>query len=262
MRLVKKPPQKSKEFALSIVFLSPHYDDAVYSCGGTIYQFVQQGEKVIILTLMGGLPSFPLPDTPIVRELQERWAIAEENPVTERRREDDAAAKILGAIPIRLNIPDCIYRQHEGKALYPDDASLWAEVHPQDPAHAVLAKQELEDASLIYAPLGAGRHVDHQLVREWALKLQAQGRHILFYEDYPYLRKREAVDEALTHFKPMQPYKVLLSEAAMQAKIAAMAAYSSQISSFWENAEAIDAEVRQTFADAQGYAERGWGKQT
>jgi hypothetical protein len=60
----------------------------------------------------------------------------------------------------------------------------------------------------------------------------------------------------------MQPYENRLSEAAMQAKIAAMAAYASQITTFWEKEAAIDAEVRQSFAHPQGYAELSWVKQT
>jgi LmbE family N-acetylglucosaminyl deacetylase len=246
---------------MSILILSPHYDDAVYSCGGTIYTLVQQGEDVQILTIMAGLPTLPLPETPIVQFLHEKWELGD-NQVMERRREDEAAAKLLGAKTRYLDIPDCIYRRVDEEAPYPTVDSLWGEVHPNDPAHAVLAKQDLEDFELIYAPLAIGRHVDHQLVRAWALKLQAEGREIRFYQDYPYMRKREAIDEALGHFGEMQPYVVMLSEAAMQAKIAAMAAYASQISTFWENEAAIDAEVRQTFAYDAGYAELSWGKQS
>jgi LmbE family N-acetylglucosaminyl deacetylase len=247
---------------MSVLILSPHYDDAVYSCGGMIYEFVQKGEAVVILTVMAGFPDYPLPDSPIVRELNKRWELGDENPVLERRKEDEAAAKILGARSRYLDIPDCIYRTVNGEALYPSEESLWGPVHPKDPALSALANLDLGDPSLIYAPLAAGRHVDHQLVRDWALKLQSEGQHVLFYQDYPYMRKREAIDEALGHFGKMQAYAIMLSEAAMQAKIAAMAAYASQISTFWENEAAIEAEVRRTFAHNGGYAELSWGKQT
>lgn len=247
---------------MSILILSPHYDDAVYSCGGMIYEFVQKGEAVVILTVMAGFPDYPLPDSPIVRELNKRWELGDENPVLERRKEDETAARILGTKTHFRDIPDCIYRTHEGKALYPTEDSLWGEVHPNDPAPAILAKLDLDESRLIYAPLGAGRHVDHQIVRAWGLQLESAGYELRFYQDYPYMRKREAIDEALRHFGKMQPFTVVLSEAAMQAKIAAMAAYRSQISTFWENDAAIDAEVRQTFAYNGGYAELSWGKQS
>jgi LmbE family N-acetylglucosaminyl deacetylase len=246
---------------MSILILSPHYDDAAYSCGGTIYQLSQQGIDVTMLTVMAGQPSFPLPDTPIVKMLHERWELNDEV-VELRHQEDAAAAKILGAKTRYLDIPDCIYRLHEGQSLYPTLDSLWGAVHPQDPAHAVLAQQNLGDVSLIYAPLGVGRHIDHQLVRDWALKLQASGYELRFYQDYPYLRKREDIDAALSHFGEMQAYETILSEAAMQAKIASMAAYASQITTFWENETEIDAEVRESFSHPQGYAEISWGKRS
>lgn len=246
---------------MSILFLSPHYDDAVYSCGGSIYELVQRGEDVQILTIMAGIPRLPLPETPILKALRDRWDLGD-NEVLARRKEDETAARIVGAKTRYLDIPDCIYRTLEGQALYPSEESLWGEVHPQDPAYTVLANESLEDASLIYAPLGVGRHVDHQLVRSWALKLQAKGHDVRFYQDYPYLRQHEAVDEALSHFGAMQAYPIVLSEAAVQAKIAAMAAYASQISTFWANEVAMNAEVRQTFAYEDSYAELSWGKQT
>jgi len=58
------------------LFLSPHLDDAVYSCGGTIHQLTSQGTPVQILTFMAGDPPTPLPDTPITRDLHRRWDAA------------------------------------------------------------------------------------------------------------------------------------------------------------------------------------------
>ncbi len=37
-----------------LIFLSPHPDDAVLSCGGWIYQLAQDGERPIVITLFGG----------------------------------------------------------------------------------------------------------------------------------------------------------------------------------------------------------------
>ena len=36
------------------VFLSPHYDDVVLSCGGTVALLVEQGEPPLVLTIFGG----------------------------------------------------------------------------------------------------------------------------------------------------------------------------------------------------------------
>ncbi len=66
------------------LFLSPHPDDAVLSCGGLIHQLTQKGEPVTILTVMAGDPPDPLPDTPLVRELHQRRS-SRQNPCTSTR---------------------------------------------------------------------------------------------------------------------------------------------------------------------------------
>lgn len=242
------------------LFLAPHYDDAAYSCGGTIAQWTQQGKRVLIYTLMAG--TAPAPDTPIVRENHQRWQ-AGGDPVQARREEDKAAAAILGATTQYADIPDCIYRTAEGEALYPTEESLWGAVHPADRAPGALQALTLPDADFVYAPLGVGGHVDHRIVRDWARGvLQKRPLSVLrFYTDYPYARDDRAIQAAREALGvPVQEETVVLTEAALTRKIQAMAAYRSQIATFWEDASAIRADVRQHFYDPQRghFIERYW----
>ncbi|MEM6529464.1 MAG: PIG-L family deacetylase [Chloroflexota bacterium] len=229
------------------VFLSPHYDDAVYSCGGTIHQLVQRGEDVLIITVMGGYPPDPLPDTPIVRDLHQRWA-AGENPIDEREQEDYAAAAILGTGTTHMSIADCVYRTSaEGTPLYPDENSLWHNIHPDDPA--LLRLQNALNASAgvtFYVPLGAGGHVDHLIVRNWALNVARRGEagRLLFYEDLPYNEDPEAVRRATEQMPPTKTHTVLLTEPDIAAKIEGVRAYRSQISTFWQDERMLAARVR------------------
>jgi hypothetical protein len=117
----------------------------------------------------------------------------------------------------------------------------------------------------VYAPLAAGNHVDHQLLRIQAQQWQQAGISVWFYEDYPYIRNPQAVQQALNAFpaalqKQLQPVDVLFDEAAMHIKVKAMRAYITQISSFWEDESAIADEVRQTFraGASRYYRERFW----
>lgn len=242
------------------LYLSPHYDDAVYSCGGRIAQLTASGQVVQILTLMAGMPSPPLPNTPIVQDNHQRWQ-AGENPVNQRREEDQAAAKLLGASVQYAALLDCIYRTADDTALYASEESLWGAIHPDDPAQQQLREIELPaQITALYAPLGVGQHVDHLLVRDWALEILAQNPPfaVFFYEEFPYLREEAAVTRALAQF-PMilERRNHPLTEATMQQKIAAMKAYRSQIASFWENEANLAPEVRRTFTTESGiYAER------
>lgn len=243
------------------LFLSPHYDDAAYSCGGMIYQWVQQNKDVVILTIMAGRPSLSLPNTPILKDNHERWQVGDD-PIVIRRAEDQAAAKILGVKTRYLDVPDCIYRIANGEALYPSEDSLWGEVHPDDSASAALEAIDLTDIEVIYAPMAIGKHVDHQIVRNWAWNIAKNSQSIVkFYQDYPYMRQQDALKMALDYFDmPLQAEIIILSENAMQHKVRAMSAYGSQISSFWENEAAIDSEVRQTFSNPSetAYIESLW----
>ena len=228
------------------VFLSPHFDDAVYSCGGTIHQLTQRGDTVLIITVMGGDPPDPLPDTPIVRDLHQRWG-AGHDPIATRRAEDRAAAAILGAGVVHLPIPDCVYRIFCGAPLYPNEKALWRNVHPSDPTLVTirrpLASYITADAT-VYAPLAVGGHVDHLIVRDWALD---QPFSVTFYEDYPYSEQPGAVEAALTELPSARDRRiatVLLTEADIAAKIEAAKAYRSQISTFWQDAAALQQRVR------------------
>ncbi len=227
------------------IFLSPHFDDAVYSCGGTIHQFTQRGDTVLIITVMGGDPPDPLPDTPIVRDLHQRWG-AGPTPVSVRREEDYAAAAILGAAVTHIrDIPDCVYRTANSVPLYPDESSLWNNVHPSDPAIEMLENRfNYKALTHFYVPLAVGGHVDHLIVRDWALD---QPFSVILYEDYPYSEQPGAVEAALTELPSARGQRlatVLLTEADIAAKIEAAKAYRSQISTFWQDAAALQQRVR------------------
>lgn len=243
------------------LFLSPHADDAPLSCGGTIHALTQQGEPVAYLTVMCGDPQGVVPDTPIIRDLHTRWALGDD--VTGRRRaEDSAAGQVLGARVLHTPILDCIYRVHQGAALYPDD--VFGEVHPDDDALDTLLSLGLPDGvTHLYVPLAVGGHVDHQIVR--AAGLRFMQRHpelpVLFFEDYPYAEAAGALETALASMPaPCAPLLRPLTEADMRAKLAAIRCYESQISTFWQRDDDLDAGVRafMTQTGAGQPAERFW----
>ncbi len=249
------------------LFLSPHYDDAIYSCGGTIHQLTQQGQQVIIFTLMAGSPVDPAPDTPIVRDVHQRWQ-AGADPVQTRRAEDQQAATLLGARTLYNELPDCIYRTSGTMPLYPTTASIFGHVHIDDDALLRLRGLGLafDGLSRLYAPLGVGNHVDHQLVRDWALSLKRETPELdlMLYADYPYSADLQAVQNALAYYDAtlLQADPVSLSEADLQAKISAMQAYKTQLSTFWGDAAHLAVDVRAAFTQDAVIREPYWHVQT
>ncbi len=253
------------------LFLSPHFDDAVLSCGATIQQLVASGESVEVRTIMAGLPH-SLPDTAIVRDLHDRWQEGG-NPVRARIEEDKLAVERLGAVCTRFSFwLDCIYRvTRSGKVLYPDGESIFGEINPEDVAAQLLPTVVLEANEIpnhIYAPLGAGHHVDHQIVRNWAITLKQYMPWVAlkFYEEYPYTQDPHAVERAMIYFTEnyprlhLQQEIVPVNEAAVKVKLEAIACYKTQISSFWPDLQTMEAATRQSLIEAGNgvSAERYW----
>lgn len=249
------------------LILSPHADDAVLSCGGLMYTLAQQGQPVVVWTLMVADAPKPLPRSPLVNELHLRWGV-ETDPYVMRRAEDKVAIEQLGAEVVFGDWLDAIYRvDSNGRAVYPNLDFLFAEIRPADPLlNNALDLARWPSLQAVYIPLAAGNHVDHQLVRQLALRwLQAAPASIgvYFYEEYPYAAQTNEISHFHTGEKPRlfgstavqtalatlpgltSPLVRQFDEAALQAKINAIACYASQISSFWNSTDEMAQNVRE-----------------
>jgi len=248
------------------IFLSPHFDDAVYSCGGFIYDLAQFGADVRVITVLGGNLSDVVPDTPIIRDLHSRWQ-AGDNPIKTRQTEDINALKHLGVDVEQWQYHDCVYRTYDVKALYPSEESLFSDVHVNDPLLNALDNQVdnliLTKQTILYVPLAVGHHVDHVLIRDWAINLwEKKGCDLYFYTDYPYLRDNEAIDNAFRDMKEHgDPAHVVFPESTMIKRLQAMRYYASQTSTFWKSDAEMEEETRRMFRHEEQenqYVERYW----
>ncbi|GAB4430700.1 MAG: PIG-L family deacetylase [Anaerolineae bacterium] len=240
------------------IYLAPHLDDAVLSCGGQIFEETQRGERVLVVTLMAGDPPSGL--SGYAESLHQRWQLAQ-NAAAARRREDEAACAVLGAEALHWDVPDCIYRADpSGAPLYLSDGDIFGPVHPADrPLVKLLATRlaGLPPARRWVAPLTVGHHVDHQLTRQAAER--AFGSRLLYYEDFPYVQTPGSLD-FLQHDAPNEgrwaAEVVPLSEAALPAKVAAILAYNSQLSTFFTGRADLERQVYGYAATVGG--ERLW----
>ena len=248
------------------MIISPHFDDGVFSCGGTARQLTAAGHAVLVITMMGGLFHGALPDTPILADLHRRWQ-AGVDPLRQRQIEDENASRLLGVDFMHVPLPDCVYRLAGDMALYPSEESLFGEVRAADYAPRLLKGiqiPELERATKVYLPLGVGRHVDHQIARDWGMT-QMRGAPdksaLRFYVEFPYSKADHSTEMALSAIDlPLAPADVILNDAEMSAKIEAIACYESQISTFWADRAAMEMDVRRAFAGSEAgvWIERFW----
>lgn len=259
-------PNQSDVDDRSHVFISPHFDDAVLSCGGTLHQLVKDGHTVRVMTMMAGLFKGELPHTPILEDLHQRWQVGE-NPLLARQREDIKALDSLGVNFMHVPLTDCVYRLVDDDPFYPSEDSLFGEIHPSDYASQFLDEIGLpfrDSPKVVYLPLGVGHHVDHQIVRDWGLcilKHKPDHVTIKFYAEYPYLNADHAIDEALNYFSILlTPNNVILDADDIKAKVDAIIHYESQISTFWKSIKAMEDDIKQSSTHPQtgDYVERFW----
>jgi LmbE family N-acetylglucosaminyl deacetylase len=154
------------------VFISPHLDDAVFSCGGRIAQLVKEG-PVLVLNLF----------TRYLADLKIHGAVMG----AQRHQEERDAAEFLGFESRSLGELDAPFRRKAYRKL----GNLFHPPCQQDldwlpglraKLFGMLSEIEFET---LYVPLGIGWHVDHVLTylafESWPGKWPLQ-----YYEDAPY----------------------------------------------------------------------------
>lgn len=252
------------------IYISPHYDDAVLSCGGQMAHRVAAGETVIVATVFGGVPN-PERLSPFAAAIHARPGGGDDL-MAIRQDEDIQALDLLGAISRQGDYLDCVYRQDEGRTrwFYDNEEALFGPVAPAERglahelAQVFAALAPKPDQCVLYAPLAVGNHVDHQIVNKAAMSLRQAGYTVCFYEDYPYIvRDPGGLDTALK--RAGQAYwrsqLVHFDEADMARKIEAIRAYASQIGVLF----GADADIKPAIASyarklagTSAYGERLW----
>ncbi len=220
------------------VYLSPHLDDAILSCGAQIQARTAAGKAVLVVTIgAGDEPAGEL--SKLARTLHRAWRLdrpgrsgeAAEGVVARRRQEDLAACARVGADVLHWDLLECIYRRDRatGEPLYGGFDDLFGPIRPSD-RPTILAVAErmagLPEHRELVVPLGVGGHVDHRIAR--AAAEQRFGSDLLYYEEYPYSRSRKAVRRVVRGVGWTSEI-VPASQEAVAAKIEAVAAYRSQI---------------------------------
>ncbi len=188
----------------SVVILSPHRDDAAFSCGILMTLLTENRVPVTILNVFTS--SHYAPYAPVGTHETAVTAI--------RRSEDEALVRSLGPgtqlhdlaeldAPLRLRISEYDVIAH---SLPPP--RFEEEVHRLVPRLGTLA-----DFDLVLLPLALGDHVDHQICRE-AGRLAVGSHSTAYYEDLPYAARLPADSQVIErHIASFNP--TLLESAAI-----------------------------------------------
>ena len=240
------------------IYLSPHLDDVVLSCGGQIFQRTRAGQSVLVLTTMAP-ETIPPPPSEHAAIFLKRCGLEKGGGLT-RRREDEAACRRLGAESIHDGLWEGASRRDaSGAALYPTHASMFGAVRADDdPLREKLVARlaGLPPTGAMIAPLGVGGHVDHQLVRQAAE--QVFGTALRYYEDYPYANKFGAVRPYVQPRREWAAERIRLDREAFQARYEAVMSYASQVGLLFNGAHTVRWKLRAYIWRVGG--ERLWRK--
>lgn len=243
------------------VYLAPHPDDVVFSCGGSVARQCQAGARVLVVTLCTAPPP-PGALSRLARGLHRRWRLDPATAVSARLREDDAALRQIGADACHAGLLDALYRL---PAAYHSLQTLFGPPAPDDPLAPALrqALAELRNrlaGATFYAPLGVGNHIDHQLVCQSARALV--GDRLVCYEDMPYVLQPDHLQQRLAALDGVWSAREVDISATLQCKIDAARAYASQIPALFGSDQALVAALTSyagaVAARAGMYGERFW----
>ena len=221
------------------LFLSPHLDDAAFSCGGTAALLADAGWRCVIATAFTA--TVPDPRGFALACQLDKGLGPEVDYMALRRAEDAAACAHLGAEPRWLGLPEAPHRGYESApALFGpvrEGDEIW---RPLADLVAGLLDELRPDA--VYAPQGLGNHVDHQQAIRAALACLAPER-VAFWRDTPYIIRDPA---ARPHpAVPASPVRGVDIAAGLERKLAAACAYASQIGFQFGGAEACARALRE-----------------
>ena len=237
------------------IFISPHLDDVVLSCGGLVYDLVRAGHAVSVWTLVAGLPTDDN-YSPFAHKIHGEWGVAGAEAFQARRAEDQAACTVLGAEVRHFNFLDVIYRQdpQTGEPMVNNNQELFSKPPEENLVEEIttMLTEALPPQAHLVFPIGLGGHVDHQAVVQAGERI---GRDRLYYADYPYVLKQFDTPDFRAGTWMKRPYH--LDEAALEAWCEAVLCYASQVSMFWRDADETRLALRNYLAGGGG---RLWKK--
>jgi LmbE family N-acetylglucosaminyl deacetylase len=202
-----------------VAILSPHLDDAVFSC----WHVLSSSRDAVVVNVFSALPAAGIEVPTWDRMTGADDAAAR---VRARLEEDVAALALAGRRAEHLGFLDGQYRDGPPDGL------------------ADALRERLPAGAEVLAPASIGGHRDHVFVRDAALELAGEGRQVTFYADLPYSTEFgwpawmtgeepdpfRDVDAYWRRFVPdgYAPQPVELSAEQQRTKVEAMRAYPSQ----------------------------------
>ena len=228
------------------LFVSPHFDDVAFSCGGIAAALARAGWATTLLTVF--TRSVRRPRGFALACQRDKGLDADTDYMALRTEEDNGAAALLAfESVVRLDLLEAPHRGYESPA------ALFGPFQPKDDVVPELSRRlatHIARYDLVLAPQALGAHVDHRRVRD-ACVANPGSAGIAWYRDTPYAIRDPQAEPAIPALAALGPVAIPLAAASLGAKLEACAAYTSQLGFQFGGVPSM----RQTlsdFADAEG----------
>jgi len=225
------------------IFISPHLDDAVLSCGGTLAQLAQLRAEVLLVTVFTADQREDAPLSRLAQQFHTEWG-GDGKPYRMRRQEDRTVAEHLGFKYKWLDFLPASYRYREilhfdefySTGFDPETDASFEQV--RDALSRVIA--EHPDA-IVFAPLGLGYHRDHLLVyqalEEVKSKKPTVGKYY-YYEDYPYAATANLQKRLSELGSDMKSLSIDISD-TLEERVHMIRMYASQVRGLFSDPEQV-----------------------
>lgn len=214
------------------MFVSPHLDDAILSCGGLIFKYIEKGAQCDIINIFNKIDLEIRELSSIIKEyISEDMSCDIENVNIDtckkwnqlRKRENDCASKYLKCNMKDLEYVDAIFRHTYYDYIYKNEEQLFGEGKEDD--LIISLYNELRafcyDYDLCYFPKSIGKHVDHIIANKVGnLLIDNKIAKVCFYYEQPYLSSIDFSKEACYYLDIKKEYYF---------KIKAIEFYQSQL---------------------------------
>lgn len=231
---------------LEHIFFSPHCDDVVLSCGGLISSLISNGNSVKVVTVFGGQTGYST-FSAYARHLHMKWG-TRENAHNQRLQEDRVALDDLGIRHVEhWGLSEAPYRlDSDGHPLYASYSELKGELLSEDQqlreylfSRVVSRLNNAIAQAVLYFPLSLGHHVDHQILSQIGICLQALGYNVQFYEEWPYV-------ESYTYSLSTRGWTSRRYDIPLERKVQAASKYTSQVRGLGGSQQALTNRLRQS----------------
>lgn len=186
------------------LFVSPHLDDAILSCGALISHLAASTSVIVATVFTADAPG---PHTLSARAFLRQCGSRDSTQLFQvRQAEDYAVVQRAGALPVHLGFSDALFRTRPTSAQRSWTAQLIPEISHIYPTHrfhigrgrisqfdevtitdALAAINDLAHsiaADSVFFPLAIGLHIDHVICRTVGDRFLGNK---IFYADFPYM---------------------------------------------------------------------------